>query len=97
MESNEIIEKYQQRQMQLKIASVLLALFAIPKLAMFITGQVEFFGITKNVGLLMFSIGTLIYIYFGLVLYKCPNCHKSPGSGWGREQCNSCQVQLKRI
>ena len=96
MESNEIIEKYQQRLMQLKIASVLLVLLAIPKLAMFITGQVEFFGITKNVGLLMFSIGALIYIYFGLVLYKCPNCHKSPGSGWGREQCNSCQVQLKR-
>lgn len=96
VESNEIIEKYQQRLMQLKIVSVLLVLLSIPKLALFLTDQTAIFGITKNISLAMFSVGTLVYVYFGLVLYKCPKCHKSPGAGWSKEQCNSCQVQLKR-
>lgn len=95
MESNEIIAKYQQRLMQLKIVSVLLVLLSIPKLALFLTGQAEIFGITKNVSLVMFGVGTVVYVYFGLVLYKCPKCDKSPGGGWSREQCNSCQVRLK--
>jgi hypothetical protein len=69
---------------------------SVPKLALYLTGQQDVLGITKNASLAIFALGTVIYLYFGLVLYKCPNCQKYPGNGWSRATCNSCQVQLKR-
>jgi len=73
---------------------VVLALWAPNLIARFSEAQ-TFLGISRAIWFNVSVVGLLVILWFLIFVFKCPNCGRSPGGGWGRQNCKSCGVSLR--
>ena len=71
-----------------------LALWAPNLIARFSDAQ-TFLGISRSIWFIVSGVGLLILLWFLVSIFKCPNCGRSPGGGWSRQDCKSCGVSLR--
>jgi len=92
--SDETKKKYRRLKSQAIIATIVFIALLAPRLVIGFTELDSFIGLSYEAALIPQAIGLVIYCYFFFKLYKCPECRKFPGSGWGLKKCNSCGVEL---
>jgi hypothetical protein len=73
---------------------VVLVLWAPKLIAGFFDTQ-TFLGISESIWLVVYGVGLLILLWFLFFVFKCPNCSRSPGGGWSRQNCKFCGVFLR--
>lgn len=73
---------------------VVLALWAPNLIARYSEAQ-TFLGISRSIWFIVSGVGLLILLWFLILVFKCPNCGRSPGGGWSRQNCKSCGVSLR--
>ena len=73
---------------------VVLALWA-PNLIVRVFDAQTFLGISRSIWFIVSGVGLLILLWFLVFVFKCPNCGRSPGGGWSRQDCRSCGVSLR--
>ena len=78
-----------------KLTTLVVFVLWAPKLiAGFFDTQV-FLGISESIWLVVYGVGLLVLLWFLFFVLKCPNCSRSPGGGWSRQNCKSCGVFLR--
>ena len=72
---------------------VVLSLWA-PNLIDRFSNVQTFLGISRSIWFNVSIVGLLVLLWFIIFVFKCPNCGRSPGGGWSRQDCKSCGVSF---
>jgi hypothetical protein len=76
------------------VTLVVLAFWAPNLIARFSEAQ-TFLGIGQSIWFNVSIVGLLVLLWFIVFVFRCPNCGRSPGGGWSRQNCKSCGVSLR--
>lgn len=86
------IEKYKFVILKNKVATFLLVIASV--LLSFIYIQID--SVNKILIYGLSAIGSISYLLFARLTWKCPACGAFPGSGWNRKACSACNAELNR-
>ena len=94
--SAEVVEsEYKEVLFKAKIVTVVAIMMWLPTIISRFIDLEDHIGLDSSIRLWTAGIGLTIYSLFQWLFWKCPNCQKFPGGGWSRQQCKSCDVELR--